>query len=220
VNCCNLYAHPAVNLLLGESWHPGGLALTRRTIERAGTRGPVLDVACGGNRSVRVLREMGIRAIGMDAGKFEADVRGDAHRLPFSDGSFDCVLMECALSTFRDQAAALREARRVGRRVAISDMILERSLPESWGESAATLACLVHAHGVAGYRRLLESAGFQSVRQYDEREALIELLGNIRDRLLLLQMGGVPVERVREILAEAREMARSGSLGYMVFAAE
>jgi SAM-dependent methyltransferase len=213
-SCCNLYAHPAVKLLLGESWHPGGLDLTRRTIERSGARGPILDIACGGNRTAAMLREMGIRAVGVDAGAFPADVRGDAHRLPFADGVFETALIECALSTFADQRAALRETRRVAKKLAVSDMILEKPLPESWGEAAASLACLVYARGVEGYRSLLAESGYGSIEYFDEREALIDMLGSIRDRLLLF-----PIGRAREILAEAQDLVRRGDLGYGVFLA-
>ena len=52
----------------GEPLRPGGLALTRELIDRAGFRAGdrVADVGCGLGASTRLLRERGVAAIGVD----------------------------------------------------------------------------------------------------------------------------------------------------------
>src|SRR5689334_7344242 len=101
--CAAVYQNDAVRALLGESFHPGGEALTRE-LGRALTLGPadrLLDVASGKGTSAFVLAEaFGCRVVGLDygdrnvaeanaAGDPLCDFRqGDAERLPFEDGAF------------------------------------------------------------------------------------------------------------------------------------
>ncbi len=120
----------------GEPLRPGGLALTRELIDRAGFRAgdTVADVGCGLGASTRLLRERGVAAIGVElVAPPAADARGetapfvvaDAARLPFADASLDGVLSECSLSLTADRALALAEWRRTlrrGGRLALSDV--------------------------------------------------------------------------------------------------
>jgi SAM-dependent methyltransferase len=112
------------------------LALTRELIDRAEFRagGTVADVGCGLGASVRLLRERGVAAIGVDivvppdaGARSEAApfVVADAARLPFADESLDGVLSECSLSLTADRALTLAEWRRAvrrGGRLALSDV--------------------------------------------------------------------------------------------------
>jgi ubiquinone/menaquinone biosynthesis C-methylase UbiE len=121
---------------VGEPLRPGGLALTRELIDRAGFRAgdTVADVGCGLGVSTRLLRERGVAAIGVDlVAPSDADARGaappfvvaDAARLPFADESLDGVLSECSLSLTADRALTLVEWRRAlrrGGRLALSDV--------------------------------------------------------------------------------------------------
>ena len=120
----------------GEPLRPGGLALTRELIERAGFRAgdAVADVGCGLGASTRLLRQRGVAAIGVDrAAPRDAGAHGeappfvvaDAARLPFADDSLDGVLSECSLSLTADRRLALVEWRRAlrrGGRLALSDV--------------------------------------------------------------------------------------------------
>jgi arsenite methyltransferase len=120
----------------GEPLRPGGLALTRELIDRAGFRAgeTVADVGCGLGASTRLLRDRGVAAIGVDLlAPFDAGARGeapplvvaDAARLPFADDSLDGVLAECSLSLTADRALVLAEWRRAlrrGGRLALSDV--------------------------------------------------------------------------------------------------
>ena len=120
----------------GEPLRPGGLALTRELIDRAGFRAgdTVADVGCGLGASTRLLRERGVAAFGVDVvapddagahGEAAPLVVADAARLPFADDSLDGVLSECSLSLTADRALTLaewRRALRLGGRLALSDV--------------------------------------------------------------------------------------------------
>lgn len=142
--CAQTYGSDVVALLLGESYHPGGLSLTRRLATALGLRPGqrVLDVAAGPGATARLLageygalvdgidlssavvaraRSMAQRAGLGDTARFHV---GDAERIPLPDSQFDAVVCECALCTFPDKpAAAVEIARvlRVGGRVGLTE---------------------------------------------------------------------------------------------------
>jgi len=106
---------------------PGGLNLTQQALASsklpAGSR--ILDVGCGTGVTVEyLLYEHVIQPVGIDSssmlvaqGKLRDAalplLRGDAGTLPFSDASFDGVLLECTLSLVRDCERVLKECHRV-----------------------------------------------------------------------------------------------------------
>ncbi|MGH9009234.1 MAG: methyltransferase domain-containing protein [Acidimicrobiia bacterium] len=125
--CCTAaYEHDLVALLLGESYHPGGLDLTRhlaRALDlRPGRR--VLDVAAGpGATACLLAAEFGVDVDGIDLGAASVERAratgsdrgldgrvhfqlGDAEHLPFDDATFDVVICECAWCTFPHKATA------------------------------------------------------------------------------------------------------------------
>lgn len=111
--CATLYESDIARLLVGDSFHPGGLRLTRRLGEQlhlgAGLR--VLDVASGkGESAIFLAQTFGCEVVGLDFGAEnvrESTARagavsplvtfrqGDAEKLDLSGASFDAVLCEC-----------------------------------------------------------------------------------------------------------------------------
>jgi len=129
--CAAAYSSPAARFLLGDSFHPGGAALTSRLVRalRVGPGDVVVDVGCGpGMSALQLARKTGCEVIGVDlAPPAVSDdprvrfIRGDAEALPLDNASVDGALCECALCTFPDKDAAVGELARVlrpGARVA------------------------------------------------------------------------------------------------------
>lgn len=237
--CAAFYDREDVRFLLGESWHPGGLALTLDTAGRLdlGPKKRLLDVACGGGTSLRAIQsQWSVQVIGIDA---EANANsnyiqsGDAHALPFDAGEFDAALCECALSTFTDQQLALTEIRRVlrpGGRLALSDMTVSGEIPESLREWVHIGTCLQGALDFEGYASLIEAAGFRLVEKMATPTAVTEMLRRIKRNLVGLAFsqaaaGVSPENRIdvalaRSLIKEAEQAVADGVIGYGVYIAD
>ena len=210
--CAAAYSTDVVRLVLGESYHPGGLALTRRLAGRmglaAGAR--VLDVASGPGASALLLaREYGVQVDGIDLGAQPvAQARaaataaglgeqarfgtGDAERIPFADAVFDAVVCECAFCTFPSKETAARELARVlrpGGRVGITDVTVDRSrLSPELGSLAAWVACIADARPVEEYAAILAAAGLRTVLEERHDAALAAMVEQVEARLVALRL--------------------------------
>ena len=244
--CATAHASPAARFLFGDRFHPGGAALTSVLIDALAV-GPgklVADVASGpGASALQLARETGCVVVGVDysaesveaatlaAADLGARVRfvvGDAEALPLADASVDGVLCECALCTFPDKAAAVREIARVlrpGARVALSDMTAERErLPAELTSLAAWVACVADARPLAEIASLLGEAGLlvESVEARDE--TLAALLDRVTARLRVARMTrselvAGAVDQGELIVAAARRALDEGALGYGIVVA-
>ncbi|MEO3784083.1 class I SAM-dependent methyltransferase [Actinocorallia sp. B10E7] len=250
-SCCTaLYQHNAVALLLGDSYHPGGKALTRRLADRLelGPRHQVLDLACGpGGTALLLAREHGVHVDGVDLGpanvaKAQAAAEaagladrvrfhlGDAERLPFDDGLFDAVICECAFCTFPDKPTAAAEIARVlrpGGRVGLTDVTLDPAeLDERLVGLAGWVACIADARPTAEYTEILDGAGLRTTVAEQHDEALAGMIDLIEARLRALRitrpaaLDGVDVPTVLEMTALARRAVREQSAGYCLLIAE
>ncbi len=252
--CASLYESDLVRRFLGDTFHPGGEGITRamgRALE-LDDGSMVLDVACGaGASSIALAKEFGCSVVGVDlSGENLERARGqaeeagvedlvqflemDAEDLTFEDGRFDAVVSECALCTFPDKPAALSEAFRIlrpGGRIGITDVAVERELPERVQGVLFHVACISGAMPSDGYIDALEAAGFADVVHKDHGEAITELLD--RGERLLMGWGvveklyGVDLEAwldltqeaAKEMLDGAREWVEKGDLSYGLFTA-
>lgn len=239
--CAAFYGRPDVRYLLGDSFHPGGtrltLALAKELVlpesgDRARAR--VLDVACGRGTSLRaVVDAFPVGGVGLDTGAEPSSaahlviVRGDAHAIPFDAQSFDGAMCECALSTFADPRRVLAEIARVlrpGRRVAVSDMIVEGPVPEALRPYAHTGACLSGARTRTGWTTLFEEAGFGVVLERDESDSLRAMVSGMKQKLLgvaLAKASGllpadvdIDVVKGRALLKEAKATVDAGNVRY------
>jgi arsenite methyltransferase len=233
--CAAAYSSPAARFLLGDSFHPGGAALTTR-LGRALQVGPgdvVVDVACGPGTSAHQLAwETGCEVIGVDlALPEEADdprvrfICGDAEALPLEDTSVDGALYECALCTFPDKEAAAGELARVlrpGARVALSDLTANpMQLPPSLASLQAWVACIADARPLDNIAALLDQAGLVVEETESQDEALAALLERIEARLQVAAMlAPEAIAGARALLGEARAALEAGALGYGVVIAQ
>lgn len=231
--CAALYESDWARLLLGDSFHPGGLDLTARLGELLdlGPGDRVLDVAAGtGASAIFLAQRFGCHVEGVD---FGADMvrqanraaaeqgvdgrvrfsRGDAERLAFDEETFDAVICECAFCTFPDKDTAARGFARVlrpGGRVGLSDLSRKGALPAELEGLFAWIACIADAQPVERYAVFLEEAGLAGSQTEAHPEALSQMIKEIRTRLL----GAELLVKLRKIelpgadFEQARELAR------------
>ena len=209
--CATAYEGEFARLLLGDSFHPGGLALTRRLAELLELRPEmrVLDVASGkGESAIALAKEFQCHVVGLDlssANVLEARrgaeaagvaglttfLRGDAESMDLPACSFDCVICECAFCTFPDKSAAAREFARVltpTGRLGMTDLTRTGHLPEELSGLLAWVACVADAKPVAEYEAFLRDAQFTTkiVEQHDG--ALAQMVQDVQGRILSLKL--------------------------------
>ncbi|MGH9179169.1 MAG: class I SAM-dependent methyltransferase [Acidimicrobiales bacterium] len=248
--CASAYQHDAVALILGESYHPGGLDLTRRLARAIDLRSgqQVLDVASGpGATAFLLAAEFGVSVEGVDLGEqsvASANAKaatnglaerarftvGDAERLPLGDESVDAVVCECAFCTFPDKATAAAEMARVlkpGGRVGITDVTLDPTrLHEELKTVAGWVACLADARPVDQYVELLAGAGLNVTLQESHDAALAGMIEQIDARLIAFRMAklaaldGIDFDTARQRVALAAQAVRDGIAGYTLLVAE
>ena len=146
--CATFYGSDLSRALLGDSFHPGGVQLTRRIGNLLGLTADshVLDVAAGrGTSALSLASIFGCRVTGIDLSEQNVSVAGgeaeaqqltdrvqfqlaDAERLPFPDASFDAIVCECAFCTFPGKDVAAAEFARVLRPAAWSGSAILRVL--------------------------------------------------------------------------------------------
>jgi arsenite methyltransferase len=209
--CADLYASEWARLLLGESFHPGGLALTER-LGRLLDLGPgarVLDVAAGtGASAIHLAKRFGwsvarvefspasVARAQMAANRAGVGDRvrfreGDAERLPLPDDAFGAIICECAYCTFPDKPAAAAEMARVlrlGGRLGLSDLTRSGPLPDELTTLPAWLACIADARPITEYRALLAGAGFAVEHLEAHDDALAALVRTIQARLIVAKL--------------------------------
>lgn len=205
--CATLYENDVVKLLVGDSFHPGGLTLTERLGHlldlQPGQR--ILDVAAGqGTSAIFLAQHFGCEVVGVDYGaesvqkaqtqaeaagmsdlvRFE---QGDAEKLRFEANSFDAIICECAFCTFPDKSTAGGEFARVlrpGGRVGLSDLTRAGPLPPELEGILAWITCVADARPIDEYVSYLEGAGLKVSEIEPHNAALAEMVKNIRTKLL------------------------------------
>lgn len=234
--CATLYESDMARMLLGDSFHPGGLGLTKRLGDLLGLKPGmrVLDVASGkGESAIFLAQTFGCEVVGLDFGSVnveqssararEAKVdhlvifqTGDAEKLPFSEASFDALLCECAFCTFPDKLTAAGEFGRIlkpGGQVGLSDLTRAESLPPELTGLLAWVACIADARPVAEYAQYLEAAGMRNTAVEPHDEALAEMVRDIQGKLL----GAELMSKLKRLdlsgvnFAEAKSMARAAA---------
>jgi len=243
--CARVYASDAASYLLGETFHPGGSALTDELVQALDVAAGqiVVDIASGpGTSAHRVAAATGCTVVGVDIAQTAAPssvsahteigrvrfVCGDAEALPFADASADGALCECAFCLFPDKRTAAREIARVlrrGARLALSDVTGDPArLPPVLRSLDAHVACLAEALPLDSIAAHLTEAGLTVERIHRRDDVIVPLLERIGARLRFARLvGGTPLaevsERAEQLLAAAWDAFRAGSIGYGVVVA-
>lgn len=202
--CANLYGHPLVELIAGQSFHPGGLVSTRWLLDaaRLPPNARILDAGCGLGASARLAAlEFGLvvdacdvsgaairraRTLAESAGAAIHFVEASLLHLPYQDGQFAGVLAECVLST-TSKRSALAELRRVtatGGALLVTDVTATEALVAP--EPLAEVLCLTGAWRPGELENLVTSSGFEIVRASDETASISALLDRLEARIGLL----------------------------------
>jgi arsenite methyltransferase len=232
--CASAYESEFARILLGDSFHPGGLDLTRRlgTLLDLRTGLRVLDVASGkGDSAIFLAKEFNCEVVGIEfshrnveearvrateagVGHLTRFIQGDAEHTNLADGSFDRVICECAFCTFPDKLAAAREMSRVlhrDGRIGISDLIRRGSLPTDLTGLISWISCIAEALPVSEYSAVLEAASFHvnTVEAHDN--CLVQMAKDVQSRLLGLELlvGLKKLELPGVDLTGAKQFARS-----------
>jgi ubiquinone/menaquinone biosynthesis C-methylase UbiE len=120
---------------------------------------------------------------------------GEIERLPVADRTVDVILSNCVINLSPDKGAVFREAFRVlkpGGRLAISDVVALKPIPEALSKDVAAIAgCVAAAVSVETLRDLLRAAGFQGLRI------------NIKEESREFISGWLPEAQVEDFVASA-----------------
>lgn len=229
--CATAYSSAAVRWLIGESLHPGGLALTTRLARRldVGAGDVVVDVASGpGTSAIEIARTGACTVIGVELAAANVElataraaeaglagrvnfVQGDAEALPLRDSTVDGAICECSLCLFPDKDAAVQELARVlrpGARIALSDVTaVAESLPSELRTVSGWTACIADARPLVETASLFERAGFVVDELEQRDELLAELIERVDGRLRFASFlqEGIP-DRFREGLTGALDL--------------
>lgn len=248
--CAAVYGVDLVTVFLGDSYHPGGAALTRHLADQIGMKPHqrVLDIAAGiGTTALLLAEERNVEVLGVDLGPAQvakATLRaelaglagrahfrvGDAERLPLDEASFDAVISECAFCTFPDKPTAAREAARVlrpGGRLALADVWLNPNrLDAELTGLAGRVACIADAQPIDHTCAILEQAGFRVAQVERHDEALAATIERVQTRLRALRLLDLPmlrpfnVRRAIDLTRRIADVVARGDAGYMLLTAE
>jgi arsenite methyltransferase len=245
--CAAVYQSDWAKLLLGRSFHPGGMALTERlgVLLALGPGKHVLDVAAGQGASALFLAQrFGCEVVGVDysgelvrtanAAAEAADLahlvhfeQGDTERLPVADGSFDALICECAFCTFPDKDTAAAELARVLRpagRLGLGDLTRAGNMPPELEGLLAWIACIADAQPLEQYVQYLRGVGLGVDLTELYNEALSQMVQDIRTRLLgaelLVKLGKIELPTVdfEQATALARAAAEAVKKGTLGYA--
>lgn len=196
-----VYEQAFTQQVLGESLHPGGLALTRHALALCDlpATARVLDMGCGAGLTVQYLRELGYTAWGMDissllvhAGSQRAPTlplfQADADCLPLPAQALDVVVAECSLSVFENAGRILEECRRLLRTdgiLILSDLYARNPTALPTLRSLLPASCLARSFIKDDLLALLAECGFSCQTWEDHSEAVKSLASQALSTTLL-----------------------------------
>ena len=120
---------------------------------------------------------------------------GEIEHLPIPDASVDVVISNCVINLSPNKPQVWREIARVlkpGGRVAVSDMVLLKPLPDSVRTAIeAYIGCIAGASLVDDLRRMMVNAGLAKIR-LDRKEAYVATLTAGNDPLYQNMQSALP----------------------------
>lgn len=242
------YSSPDLTMFVGESLHPGGVALTRQLLEYGDCRANtvLLDAASGrGASTVMAAQHFGADAVGVDLSEFNVTLSyeaaakanllnppgfmmADLEELPFPDESYEVVLAECALGAIPQKDVALQEFFRVlepGGRLIVLDLgVQTERLPEALQGTYGLISTVSSAWPMGDYLTTCQLIGFDIFMLSNRSRILAKEVQEVRNRVTALGNqcslpAGTDFHQVQGSLAAFSECIDSGVIDYGFFIA-
>ena len=121
----------------------------------------------------------------------------------------------------------VRVLRRHGR-LGMTDVTISRPLPEDIQSLLAWVACLTGAGSPELYVSILRDAGFTEFLVEDKRDSLLEMVKNVRHKLMgvelaiglgKLELGDLDLTKAKTLAQRSKELIENGVIGYTLFKA-
>lgn len=107
-------------------------------------------------------------------------IKGDIEKLPLESNTAEHVISNCVINLSLNKGDVFKEAYRVlkiGGKLSISDIVLERELPDFIKNSlAGHIACVSGAEKLEGYLQYVKNAGFKDIAIESKSEFPLELM--------------------------------------------
>jgi len=139
---------------------------------------------------------------------------GEIEKLPVDDGSVDAVISNCVVNLSPDKPKVFGEALRVlkpGGRLMVSDIVLERELPEFIKSSVEAWAgCVAGAALKEDYLGAIRGAGFEEVEVVGEARVPFDLVANdptARAMMETMRVSKKEAERIAGTVVSVKVMA-------------
>jgi len=142
-----------------------------------------------------------------EKGKYEnVEFRlGEIENLPAADNSVDIIISNCVINLAPDKKNVFKEAYRVlkpGGRLMISDIVLQKELPDSIKNSIeGYVGCVSGAVMKDEYTEAIKEAGFLEVRLIDETTFPYECLDNDPTARAIIENLNISPEEVKEAVS-------------------
>lgn len=199
---------PLTQMLLGNSFHPGGKVLTRELAKKTNihSNSIVLDLGAGQCNSSHYVAEY------FDAQVYAIDIQhqyllnsrqlktkvkpktnssvhllqGDVHHLPVASNSIDVVICECVLGSFANREQVLAEAYRVLKPegyLAISDIYVNEIMPIEVNVELNRWLRVNNAYNSIRCQEVIQQGGFHNIKFKDASVHLLETIHTIETKL-------------------------------------
>ncbi len=135
---------------------------------------------------------------------------GEIENLPVADGTADSVISNCVINLSPDKERVFREVYRVlktGGRLMVSDIVLEKPLPEEIARSvAAYTGCIAGASLKEEYLGMIAAAGFDAVHIAGESALPLEAWSADPTAAGFLEEMGITAGEAAEALAGVKSV--------------
>ncbi len=141
---------------------------------------------------------------------------GEIENIPVANDSVDIIISNCVINLSPEKQRVFDEVFRVlkpGGRIAISDIVLLRELPESLRNNETLLAgCVAGAELKNKYLGIIRNAGFEDIEVMDKDQKLKDLedtLENVGEPVLVIEGEPVNLENFEDVKEDLEDIQKS-----------